>query len=271
MIITHRIPWEHCLSHEIFPAIEDGWQDDDRPIHFFWGLGSKNIPEIRECIEKGEEWWYIDVGYLTEQITRYPTPKIHDYDKTYFRICKGSIHSNKMTATPGHRWSKLQKQGIDCEFRGWTSGEKKYVLVCPSSPTVTHHINGISQEEWIEQVTQGLKQYTDLPVKVRNKPRPGNEWWGTDIKDDLPDAKCLVTNMSLSAVEGILHMVPAITHGMNVASPVSSRDLKFVNKPFRPGRKTVQSWLHCLAENQFTIEEIQNGTAYRTLWVQYEN
>ncbi|BCU99283.1 MAG: hypothetical protein CM15mV27_0020 [Caudoviricetes sp.] len=26
--------------------------------------------------------------YITEQITRYPEPKIHNYDKTYFRICK---------------------------------------------------------------------------------------------------------------------------------------------------------------------------------------
>ena len=23
-------------------------------------------------MEKGIEWWYVDVGYITEQITRYP-------------------------------------------------------------------------------------------------------------------------------------------------------------------------------------------------------
>ena len=28
------------------------------------------------------------MSYLTEQITRYPEPIIHNYDKTYFRICK---------------------------------------------------------------------------------------------------------------------------------------------------------------------------------------
>ena len=42
---------------------------------------------------QGEEWWYVDVGYLTEQITRYPEPIINNYDNTYFRICKGNIHS----------------------------------------------------------------------------------------------------------------------------------------------------------------------------------
>ena len=44
-------------------------------------------------MEKGIEWWYVDVGYITEQITRYPEPKIHNYDRTYFRICKGNIHA----------------------------------------------------------------------------------------------------------------------------------------------------------------------------------
>ena len=27
-----------------------------------------------------------------------------------------------------------------------------------------------------------LKKHTDREIKVRNKPRPNNEWWGTDIK-----------------------------------------------------------------------------------------
>ena len=47
------------------------------------------------CEAQGEEWWYVDNGYMTQQITRYPEPIIHDYDKTYFRICKGGIHTTK--------------------------------------------------------------------------------------------------------------------------------------------------------------------------------
>ena len=40
---------------------------------------------------------------------------------------------------------------------------------------------------------------------MRNKPRPNNEWWGTDIKDELKDCHCLVNNMSLAAVDAILN------------------------------------------------------------------
>ena len=104
-----------------------------------------------------------------------------------------------------------------------------------------------------------------MPIKFRNKPRPGNQWWETDIKDDLKDCHCLVTNMSLSVIDAILNQVPVICHQRNVAAPVSSRDIKYIKKPMRPGRKTIDEWLKVIAENQFTIPEIEDGTAYRTL------
>ena len=265
MIITHNIPWDKCLSKQLFPAIEKGWTDTDKPVHFFWGLAGQNRKEIRKCMESGEEWWYVDVGYLTQQITRYPEPKIHDYDKTYFRICKGNIHTIRCKVGPGSRLQKLEHQGIDVQFKGWNTGETTHILVAPSSQTVTYHINGISQDEWVKQITEEIKQHTDMPIKFRNKPRPGNEFWNTDIKEDLKNAHCLVTNMSLSAIDAILNQVPVICHQRNIASFVSSRDIKFINKPMRPGRKTITEWLKVVAENQFTISEITDGTAYRTL------
>ena len=271
MIVTHKIPWDKCLSHQLWPAIEKGWKDEDRPIHFFWGLAGKNIPEIRECEQKGEEWWYVDTGYLSKQIIRYPEPKIEDYDKTYFRIIKGGIHTIRGLVPAEHtRVTELEHKGIDIEFKGWnTKGEN--IILAPSSPTVTYHINGISQEEWIKQVGEEVRKHTDRPIKVRNKPRPNNEFWGTDIKDDIKNAWCVVTNMSLSAIDGILNMTPGFTHQRNVASLVTSRKINLIEKPFKPGRKTVQEWLNMTANHQFTIQEIEDGLAFDTLKVQYQN
>jgi hypothetical protein len=265
MIITHTIPWTGCLSHQIWPAIKKGWKDEGRPVHFFWGLGGNNIKEIRKVEEAKEEWWYVDVGYLTEQITRYPNPIIHNYDKTYFRICKGSIHTQKGAVIDGKRLEVLRQQGIDANFKGWYTGETKHILLCPSSPTVTYHINGITQEQWIHMVTEEIKKYTDREIIVRNKPRPTNQWWGTDIKDELKDCHCLVTNMSLSAIDAILNMVPAITAQTNVASQVTGRSINKIEKPFRPGRKTMEAWMKFVSENQFTLKEIEDGTAYENL------
>ena len=265
MIITHKLQWDKCLSHKIFPLIEKGWQDEDRNIHFFWGLAGKNIKEIAECVEKKEEWFYVDVGYITHQITRYPTPSIDDEDKTYFRIVKGGLHTVRGKVGNGERLKKLQRQGIDAEFKGWYTGETKHVLICPSSPTVTGKLNGMTQQEWVDGVKKELTKHTKRTILVRNKPRPGNEWWGTNIREQLKDCHCLVTNMSIASIDAILNRVPVITDGRNVAWAVSSRDPKYVERPFKPGKKTVNEWLKFIVEQQFTLDEIENGTAYKLL------
>jgi hypothetical protein len=265
MIITHDLDWDKCLSKQLWPAIKKGWQDTQmRPVHFFWGLAGKNIPYIKGCIERNEEWWYVDNGYLTQQITRYPEPKIHDYDKTYFRIVKGSLHTQKGKTGSVERLSKLEQQGIDVKFKGWTDNTD-HILLCPSSPTVTQFVNDISQEEWVESVKSELRQHTDRPIKFRNKPRPGNQWWNTNIKDDLKGAHCLITNMSLAAVDAIINQVPVLTHSKNVAFNVSINNLPNINKPFKPSREIIDPWLNMLSHNQFTIPEIEDGTAFRIL------
>ncbi len=271
MIHTHTLPWDKCLSHQLMPAIKKGWKDDGKDIHFFWGLAGQNIRQIKECTEKGVEWWYVDVGYLTEQITRYPQPIIHDHEKTFFRIYKGNIHTIRGVVGDGRRLQELRNRlGKEAEFKGWYTGNTKHILLCPSSPTVTFHINGISQEEWIRQVTEELKKHTDRPIKFRNKPRPGNEWWGTDIKDDLKDCHALVTNYSLSAFDALLNYVPVFAEANSVMGPVTSRDIKKIEKPLKPGRKTMEEWLKFVAENQFTLKEMADGTAYETLKYQNE-
>ena len=264
MLITHEIEWDKCLSHKIWPAIKKGWKDTQmRPIHFFWGLAGKNIPYIKGCIERNEEWWYVDNGYLTQQITRYPEPKINDLDKTYFRIVKGGLHTKNGKTGSVERLGILEQQGIDVKFKGWSDGD--HILLCPSSPTVTQFINDITQDEWVESVKSELRQHTDRPIKFRNKPRPGNEWWNTDIKDDLINCHCLITNMSLAAVDAVLNQVPVLTHAHNIAYKMSINNLPNINTPYKPSRKEVEPWLNMLSHNQFTIPEIEDGTAYRIL------
>ena len=126
-------------------------------------------------------------------------------------------------------------------------------------------INGISQEEWIRQVGEEVRKHTDRPIKVRNKPRPNNEWWGKDIKEDLDGAHCLITNMSLTAIDAVLEGIPIITDTRNVAWPVSSRYIEFINDPLKPTHDKVNNWLKLLANNQFNLKEIEDGTAFNII------
>ena len=68
-------------------------------------------------------------------------------------------------------------------------------------------MNGISQEEWIKTAIQEISKHTDREIRLRNKPRPGNKWWNTDIKDDLKDCYALVTNYSLSQADALLNYI----------------------------------------------------------------
>ena len=55
-----------------------------------------------------------------------------------------------------------------------------------------------------------------------------------------------------------------ITHQRNVCAFISGKIDK-IEKPMKPGRKTMQGFIKLLAENQFTIGEIEDGTAYHHL------
>ena len=255
MIITHKLNWSKCLSHQIWPAIEKGWPDEGRPVHFFWGLAGNNISEIRKCMELNEEYYFVDTGYISKSIHRYPEPKILDEKRTYFRICKGSFHTNKGKVNTPERLEKLKQLGIDAEFKGWRD-TGKHILLCPSSPTVTFQMNGITQDEWVEVAKREIRKHTDREIIFRNKPRPGNKWWNTDIKDDLKNCYALVTNYSLSAFDALLNYVPVFAEANSVMGPVTSRDISKIEKPLRPGRKTMEEWLKFVSENQFTLKEM---------------
>ncbi len=266
MIYTHRMQKVDCLSHEIWPSFEKGWPIPSLDTHFFWGLGGDNVAKITELEKNKQEWYYVDVGYLTEQITRYPSPKINDYDKTYFRIVKGGIHTlSGSKKGGGDRIKQLDKKGIKSIFDNWNQGEGDHILVCPSSETVTYKHNGMTQGDWTDNIVAQIKKYTNRETRIRNKPRPHNEWWGKPIQDDLDGAHCLVTNMSLAAVDAVLEGVPVICDTRNVAWPVSTRYMEFINDPLKPTVDNVNEWLKLLANNQFTLKEIEDGTAFNII------
>tara|TARA_B100001113_G_scaffold339494_1_gene322774 strand:+ start:744 stop:1574 length:831 start_codon:yes stop_codon:yes gene_type:complete len=266
MIYCHAMQKVDCLSHQIWPAVEKGFPKDGKDAHFFWGLAEHNINKITQLEKDGSDWYFIDTGYLTEQITRYPEPKINDYDKTYFRIVKGGVHTLRGSTKGGkERLKQLDKKGIRCTFEGWNQGEGDHILICPSSETMTHRHNGMSQGRWVASLMNKLTKLTNRDVRVRNKPRPNNEWWGKDIKEDLDGAHCLITNMSLTAIDAVLEGIPIITDTRNVAWPVSSRYIEFINDPLKPTHDKVNNWLKLLANNQFNLKEIEDGTAFNII------
>jgi hypothetical protein len=68
-----------------------------------------------------------------------------------------------------------------------------------------------------------------------------------------------------------LNQIPVFAEANSIMGPVTSRDISKIEKPLRPGRKTMEEWLKFVAENQFTIKEMASGEAYEILKYQNEN
>ena len=71
--------------------------------------------------------------------------------------------------------------------------------------------------------------------------------------------------MSLAAVDAVMNYVPVLTHAQNVAFDISINNLPNINKPFKPSKEIIDPWLNMLSHNQFSIPEIEDGTAYKIL------
>lgn len=268
MIITHEMEWNKCLSHIIWPKVKQGWEDEFKNINFMWGLGGNNIPKVNELIQTNQEWWYVDIGYMTGNIVRYPEPKILDKNNTYFRMVKQDFHTLIYKNNDDSRYKELLEKGIDCEFKGWKE-DGEYILLCPSSETVTRYIAGMGVDEWIKFAIENIRKHTDREIKVRLKPRPNNQFWNTDIRDDFKNCYATVTCMSLAAIDSIIAGVPNISYKINAGYAIGENNIKQINKLKKPNDKEVYTWLSALANNQFTLNEIENGTAHKVLKKNY--
>ena len=138
---------------------------------------------------------------------------------------------------------------------------------------------GSVMENQFPDTSAALQEFSKKGVErnirqIASKPQPtrsvGITDAFTDIKEDLKNCHALVTNYSLSAFDALLNYVPVFAEANSVMGPVTSRDISKIEKPLKPGRKTMEEWLKFVAENQFTLKEMADGTAYETLKYQNE-
>ena len=129
----------------------------------------------------------------------------------------------------------------------------------------------MSQDQWINIAINEIRKYTDREIRFRNKPRPNNKWWNTDIKDELKDAYCLVTNMSLSTIDAVSLGVPIICDERNICSTLGTSDFTSINNLNPINKEQLKKLFIKMSNCQFTMREMKNGTAYKVLKKSYNN
>jgi len=224
-------------------SLAKGWTGNQ---DHFWGFIFDNETNIRKCIKENKQWFFWDMPYYG----RWYKDTQEDF---YWRVSKNHIHYRRVIDYPSDRFKRL-----NVTVKEYTKGTK--VLVCPSSETMTRYITGYSIKEWVEKTIDKLKQHTDKPIEVRYKPR-ANGTSGPSVAtipfaEQAQDTHCVVTSVSLCAVEAQLLGIPTICHKDSFARDISSINLEDIESPKRVDTK---QWFYNLAYSQYTHKEIESG------------
>lgn len=196
-------------------------------------------PILREAKAAGRDWYYGDHAYFGRS--------------KYFRITKNAFqHDGSGEATP-QRFELFHR-----EVQPWRRAGG-HVLVCPNS-AIYCALHGFDVETWLASVTATLRAHTDREIRVR---------WKVDarrrsIKDDLVNAWAVVVFSSASALDALIAGVPVFVLAPFAAGArMGLADLTRIEQPIYPDAR--EPFLWSLAENQWTLQEIYSGMAWRHL------
>ena len=163
------------------------------------------------------------------------------------------------------RW-RAQAKALGLEIKPWRR-DGDHVLICPPIPEYGA-VLGMDVSRWLSDMMLTLSRVTDRPLRVRYKPGdPRRLPASASLADDLDRAHALVTHDSNVVVEAIMAGVPAFVSPdaamKSPAAALGNTDLASIEDPELCDHR--EEWFGDLAENQWTLDEMRDGTCWRTL------
>lgn len=216
---------------------------------FFYGVVAGANKDIFDAARSrqasgGPDWFYCDNSTFDSA------------RQQSFRITRNRLQHSGLGISTGERFARL---GI--EIQPWRDvGE--HIVVCPQSDPFMRDV-ACYRGDWLSDVRADLARHTNRPVRVRPWNRDKGALVAT-LAQDLAGAHALVTWSSAAAVSAILAGIPAFVMSDDCAAlPMSAGPLSEINSPLKPpGRR---EWASVLADNEWAISEIRDGTAWRML------
>ena len=215
--------------------------------------------QIHDCINRGEDFYYIDTGYFGNfQSVGNPGGK-----KLYHRVVKNELQKSVIEDRPKDRWESLIRSDPRLRWPGWKTKGNKILLIL-SNPKSCDYF-GYNMQEWWDTTMATIKQHTDMPIVVRHK-GSRSQRHSNSIYDVLDSGIfATVAFNSIAAMESIAYGIPAFVAVPCAATPLALTDVSQISTPFYPDESLVQQHCASLAYGQFTGEEITNGTAWKLL------
>ncbi len=270
-MLTIYAPLENIESKawEVFGGVMKSWPTAYQTLDnakatdpfdngMFWGFVNNNLQLVHKTEDKKLNYWFTDTPYFGRFDNKNLKPDNH-----WWRMCKNNIHAKLLTNVNSSRFDSFKIKVNSPKKSG------KHILICPSSAGIHMYLKHTT---WLDDTIAEIKKHTDRPIKVRLKPRgrgtSGPSEATVSLEKDLEDAWACVTSCSISAIESICNGVPVFCHEKSFARPVASTDLSNIEKP---NFVDPYQWLCSLAYQQFTPEEIANGTAVKIIREYYDN
>jgi hypothetical protein len=217
---------------------------------FFYGMTARTLALLDRCRREGRDWYYADNAYYVGR-------------GSHFRVTRNALqHDGTGTASP-ERW-----RAFGIEIRPWRRGGRHILVTTQSELFYRLHL-GLSRADWLAHTLARLECATERPIRVCHKPghgTPGNAAAGAGFEAALAGAHALVTHSSSTAVKALLEGVPVFCTGPCAASPMGLDDLSRIEAPATPEDR--EPWLWTLAANQWTRQEMADGTCWRALRAQ---
>lgn len=214
--------------------------------------------------------------------------KVHS-DNDQFRIGVNGFLNNHgiFTNLSDHPITRLKT--LDIAWDGWRNSSTGHILLMLQLPGDAS-LRGIDIYEWALETIVKLRETTDREIRIRIHPhhRPkdsdpihklisdifrlkilnvsisdGKE---INLDNDLKDAYCSVSYTSGSSIDSIIAGIPCISVDPgNFSYDVSSNFISEINSLKLVDETTINDWLKKLSFSQWSIEEMENGTAFRHL------
>ena len=224
----------------IWPGFDNNF---DKPICVFGMLRGTS-----QLIQQSKDYYYFDHAYLFGNK--------HDVSKEIgekiYRLTKNFFHVREIKRLKKPDYERIEKYRPYIKLKPWQY-EGDYILFIPPSEHVKKYF--WFDKNWEEQTLKTIKRHTRKEIKIRTKDSKES------LDKDLEKAFCTVSYQSTVCIKSIMSGVPSFCANESMGLPVSLTDMSQIKDPlYTPER---DKWIENLLANQFTMTEIQNGTAWK--------
>lgn len=195
-------------------------------------------------------FYFVDSGY-----TNFLEKK-----KLWHRVVRDHTHPNIYELTKNYPADRLKF--LPSMPEPWREPGRDIMVVLSSES----HYNmwGTTVAQFKQKITDGLRGHTSRRIVFRDKEHSRKT--RPTVYERLqmePDRwYCVISDSSAAAVEAIWSGVPVITLNRHITNSVSRNQLSMINDLYRG---CLGNWLCALSYNQFTVQELYDGTAVKII------